>query len=114
MVRATATVVKRMFGDAYPPGWTATTVGYWCDYVDDELDEYELSTSSAGAINLANLLVYRRVEHAIWMSAGGPMTGQQEPKIWTEDLLELRRRLADEGTYEFVTVVDTVNDGDRT
>jgi len=109
MVRATATVVKRMFGDTFPPGWTATTVGYWCDYTDDELDEYELSTSSAGAVLLANLLTFKRVKNAIKAAAGEP-----EETIWTEDLLELRRRLAEEGTYEFVTVVDTVNDGDRT
>ncbi len=97
-----------MFGDTFPPGWTATTVGYWCDYVDDELDEYELSTSSAGAVNLANLLAYRRVVHANW-SNSQPST-DPEPKIWTSDLVDLRKRLADEGTFAHFASIDTIED----
>ena len=113
MVRATAAEVVKLFGNTYPPGWTSTTVGYICDIVDDELDEYELSTSDQGAITLANLVVYRRVIHSQWASAGGILTGMNEPKIWTQDLIDLRDRLADEGTHEFFAPVDTVNDGDR-
>ena len=113
MVRATAAEVVKLFGNTYPPGWTATTVGYICDSVDDELDEYELSTSDQGAIALANQLVYRRVIHAIWAAAGGILTGHNEPKVWSQDLIDWRDRLADEETYEFVASVDTVNDGDR-
>ena len=116
MVRATATAVSKVWGysgTVFPPGWTATTVGYICDAVDDELDEYELSSSDAGAVALANQLVYRRMIHVNWAQAGGPMSGTPEPVVWSKDLIDWRDRLDEHGTYEFVAVVDTVNDGDR-
>ena len=114
MVRATAAEVVKLFGNTYPAGWDATTVGYLCAIVDDELDEYGLSASDQGAVTLANYLVYRRIIHATWAAAGGILSGQNEPKVWTDDLVELKNRLAEHGTYEFVASVDTVNDGDRT
>jgi hypothetical protein len=114
MVRATATVVSYKFGGdgtTFPAGWTATTVGKICDQVDDELDEYGLSASDAGAVELANMLVYRRVIHSNWGSS--QPTTMMEPKVWTSDMIDLLNRLSERGTYEFVAVVDTVNDGDR-
>ena len=108
MVRATYGEVYKLFGGAsWPAGWSDANVTNLCAIVDDELDEYELSASDQGAVTLANMIVYRRILHAVW--ALGPMT-TPEPRIWTQDLLDLRNRLSDEGTYEFMTTIDTVDE----
>ena len=85
--------------------------GYICDSVDDELDEYGLSTSDQGAVALANQITYRRVIHSMW--ANSQPNTQPEPKVWTHDLTDWLNKLSERGTSEFVDVVDTVNDGDR-
>ena len=107
MVRATYAEVKKLFGGNYPGSWDDTSVGNLCAMVDDELDAFEISTSDASAIELANLYVYRRIIHAQW--AHGDMT-RPEPVIWTKAMQELKDKLSDEGTYEFATTVDTVDE----
>ncbi len=112
MARATATAVSYLFlgtGTTFPPGVTATTVGNTADLVDDELDELGFG-SDAGAVRLANQLTYRRIIHGQWAIAGGTMSGYPEPVIWTSDMMEQRKNLQEQGTYEYVASVDTVED----
>ena len=110
MVRATAVEVVKLNGNEYWPGWDATKVGYICDYVDDELDEYGIAATGASPVALANMVAYRRVIHGIW-SASQPNT-DPEPVVWTRTLLEVRDRLSSQdATYDQVASVDTVRRG---
>ena len=107
MVRATYAEVKKLFGGNYPGSWDDTSVGNLCAIVDDELDVYELSTSDDSAVDLANMLVYRRIIHAQWAHSD---MSKPEPVVWDKSMTEWLNRLSDEGTYEFATTADTVDE----
>ena len=115
MVRATAVEMVKMFGAVYPPGHTATTFGNFAAQADALLDTLALpailSTTGTNEVALANRLACRLVMRSLWMSAGGPLSGQPEPVLLTPDIKESLEQLIASTDDEWSTI-DMIDEAD--
>ncbi len=114
MVRATAAEIVKLTG-GYPAGWDVTSVGDLCPDVDYSLDGYvkthynvTLSTTDTDAISIANALGVRKLIHGMWVQAGGPMSRQPEPVIFTDEIKMRIEAVLSSQTNYLAAVVDTI------
>ena len=119
MARATAALVLPRLGNAYPTGWDAVSVGALCAPADAILDGYTypitLSTTEAGAIQMACDIVLRLMRIADMMqSAGGAIavSGRSylDMPVLTDEMKERIERLTQNATYDGATTVDMVEE----
>jgi hypothetical protein len=98
----------KMMGGVYPPGHTATTFGNFADQADALLDTEALpdtlSTTGTKEVALANRLAVNLVLRSMWMSAGGPLTGQPEPPFFTDDMKRHLEQLLAASSDEWTTL----------
>jgi hypothetical protein len=108
MVRATAVEMVKAFGAVYPPGHTATTFGNFAAQADALMDTEALpdtlSTTGTEEVALANRIAVNLVIRALWLAAGGPLTGQPEPPYFTEDMKRQIQKLRAATGVEFDTL----------
>ena len=103
MVRATVAEVKKLFGGTLPANWTTeANVTNLCAQVDAVINgktyPNTLSTTDPNVVQLCNELVVRYMMHGNWAHAGGILSGQPEPQIWTKDLEDRLVRLSTDST----------------
>lgn len=117
MVRATAAEVLKLFGGSYPPGCDATNIGNLCAQADYHMDAYakdlgytSLSTTDTGVVYAANMTVAQLGLHAIWIQAGGAISGYPPPPILTNEVKMIIKANIRSSTYGPVAVVDTIDD----
>ena len=105
MVRATAAQMLVLFGGTYPPGHDATTFGNIATHTDAWINAYclpsTLSTTDASALGVANMIAVHFVNHALYLSAGGVLSGESDPHLIPHDITDLLDKL----------LMDTTNDG---
>jgi hypothetical protein len=98
----------KMMGGVYPPGHTATTFGNFAAQADALLDTEALpdtlSTTGTKEVALANRLAVNLVLRSMWMSAGGPLTGQPEPPFFTNDMKRHLEQLLAAAADEWTTL----------
>jgi len=113
MVRATAAEMLKLFGGTYPPGHDATSFDNFAAQADSILDTEALpatlSTTGTNEVALANRIAVQLVIWSLWMSAGGPLSGQPEPPLFTKDMkVSLEQLLA--GTTAEWSTIDTLDE----
>lgn len=105
----------KMFGGKYPPGHTATTFGNFATQADALLDTEALpdtlSTTGTNEVALANRLACNLVIRAMWMSAGGILTGLPEPSFFTDDMKRHMEQLLASTTSEWQSI-DMIDEDD--
>jgi len=113
MARATAAEMLKLIGGTYPPGHDATSFGNFAAQADAIIDTKalpaSLSTTGTNEIALANRLACRLVIRSMWMSAGGPLSGQPEPALLTPDIKESLEELLASTDVEWSTI-DTIDE----
>jgi muconolactone delta-isomerase len=116
MVRATAAEMLKLFGGTYPPGHDATSFGNFAAQTDAILDTKAIpSTLSATGTNevaFANRVAVNLVLRALWLSAGGILSGQQQPSIWTNDDNDILAQLLADTTAGRYTTIDMIDEDD--
>jgi len=107
VARATTADVLKRWGGTYPPGADATNTADWCEQADEILNAYThpdtLSTTDSKVKAVAVDVVERLYIRMVWMQAGGPMSGQPEPEVLTQDIKEKIDRLSIDSTYDGFT-----------
>ena len=87
MARATAAGALKLSNGIYPPGTDATSYGNLvahADYlVDTEALPGVLSTTGTNEIALGDEVLRNLVNHGVWTTAGGDLSGKVEPVVMT-------------------------------
>jgi len=117
MVRATAAEVLKLFGGSYPPGTDATNIGNLCADADYHMDAYAkkiaydstLSTTDTGVIYAANMTVAQLGMHALWIQAGGVLSGYPQPDILTDEVKMIIKANLMSSSYGPVGVVGMID-----
>ena len=112
MVRATAAQMLVLFGGTYPPGHDATTFGNIATHTDAWINAYclpsTLSTTDAAALGVANMIAVHFVNHALYLSGGGALSGASDPHLMPHDITDLLDKLLKDTTYAGVAVIDLI------
>jgi hypothetical protein len=114
MVRATAAEMLKLLGGTYPPGHDATSFGNFAAQADSILDTKALpstlSVSGTNEVAFANRKAVDLVMRALWLSAGGILSGQPEPRMWTQDDDITLAQLLHDTTADGFTTVDMIDE----
>ena len=114
MVRATAAEMLKLFGGTHPPGHDATSFGNFAAQTDALLDTKalpsSLSTTGTNEVAFANRKAVDLVIWSLWASAGGPLSGQPEPAIWTQDDNDQLSQLLHDTTADGFSAVDMIDE----
>lgn len=116
MVRASAAEMLKLFGGTYPPGHDATSFGNLAVYADALIDGYSLPavcpTVGAPIVGVANRIAVHLVQKAMWLSAGGILSGQEPPVIMTKDLKDIIDKVNMDTTADGFWALDTIDEDD--
>lgn len=114
MARATAAGALKLFGGTYPPGHDVTSFGNFVVQADALVDTEALpgvlSTTGTNEIALGDRVLYNLVLHSMWASAGGELSGKQEPVVMTEQIKADIRQLLMDTTEDSFTTLDMIDE----
>jgi len=109
MVRATAAEMVKFFGGTYPPGHDATSFGNIATLSDSFINAYclpaTLSTTGTDEIAAANMWAVEMVTDALWLAAGGYLSGAPRPVIPSPQLTGLLDNLISDAETGIARVV---------
>ena len=116
MVRATAAQMLILYGGTYPPGHDATSFTAIALHADAWIDAYclpaTLSTTSTAALGIANMVAVHFVNHSLYLSAGGALSGVSDPEVMHHGITDLLDKLLMDTTEDGFTTLDMIDEDD--
>lgn len=106
--------MKKLTGGKYLPGHDSTSYGNFAAQADALIDTKALpsilSASGTNEVAFANRKAVDFVVRAVWFNAGGPLSGQPDPSLWTRDDDTMLRQLLHDPTADGWAALDTIDE----